>query len=96
MYKCLTVPAHRRGFYFINQKEYDELLERKEKRYSDDRKLFLYISMKDNKKIFVAIDNITGDFYVEDFTTLNDAMIWLASLKEAEPLKKAEECEFWW
>ena len=96
MYKCLTVPSSRHHFFFINKEEYESLLARKDNRYEDDRKLFLLINCKANEKIYTAIDNIAGEFYVEDFTSLNDALVWLMDLKESEPLKKAEEQEWWY
>ena len=82
----------RNQFYFIDEEEFEEIEARKELRLTGDRKLFLL----EKDDVYIAIDNLTGDFYVEEFKIMNDAIIWLSGLKEVEPLQKAEEMEFWY
>ena len=96
MVQFRAIPLDRLNCFLIDKKEFDSLLERKDNRELKDRKLFMLFNCKDGKNIYTAIDNMTGDFYVEDFTTMDDALIWLTGLKESEVLKKAEEQEWWW
>ena len=59
-----------------------------------EHQMFLYYDSKVNK--YLAIDNSTGDFHIEEFTIKEDAMIWLLELKSSEVLQKAEEEDYWW
>lgn len=45
---------------------------------------------------FTAIDNRTGELFMEDFKIEDDAYIWLLDLKCSEVLQKAEEQDYWW
>ena len=45
---------------------------------------------------YLALDNSTGEFFIEEFKYEEDAMVWLLDLKASEVLQKAEEEEYWW
>lgn len=66
----------------------NQLIQKKEKYTCEEKQLF--IIRRENKQC-TAIDNSTGECFVESFSNENDAYIWLLGLKEAEPLKAAEE-----
>lgn len=59
-----------------------------------DRQLYIYLVPTTEK--YLAIDNLSGEMFMEEFVILNDAYCWLYGLKEAEPLKEAEKHNFWW
>ena len=59
----------------------------------EDLNLFIYADLK-NKR-YIAVDNVTGCLLVEEFTSRNDAYIWLLALKPAYVLQQAETKEFW-
>lgn len=56
----------------------------------------LFICHDDINDRYIAVDNSTGDLFIEDFKNVSDAMIWLLDLKESEPLKAAEEEKYWY
>ena len=97
MYELKILQDYRNTFYLIDEKELLALNLRRETHTSkpEDLNLFIYIDST-VKREYVAIDNLHGDFFVENFKILNDALIWLSGLKEVEPLQKAEDSSFWW
>lgn len=72
----------------ISENAANQLIQKKEKYACEEKHLFI-VKLDNNQCI--AIDNTTGECFVETFRNKNDAYIWLLGLKEAEPLKAAEE-----
>lgn len=56
----------------------------------------LFICYDEINNIYIAVDNSTGDLFIEDFKNVSDAIIWLLDLKESEPLKAAENENYWY
>lgn len=57
-----------------------------------DRQCFIY---KAEDK-YIAVENSSGDLFIEEFKYENDAYIWLAGFKESEPLQAVEQEEYWY
>lgn len=84
--------------YSMNQEEFDRLFlkhENNEKYECEEKQLFLF---EKDEGLYIAVDNRSGDFFVEAFTIEEDAIIWLIDLKCAEVLHKAERNgrDVWW
>ena len=62
--------------------------------HKDDLKLF--VCRDDETKKWFAIDNQDGYLFIEEFSIVQDAYIWLLDLKASEVLQKAEDLSFWW
>lgn len=80
----------------LNEKELCALVlkhEQQAKFKCEEKQLFIYEGEQD---IWTAIDNTTGNLFMEDFKSYNDAIIWLLDLKASEVLQRAEEAEYWW
>ena len=45
---------------------------------------------------YIAIDNTSGEMFMEDFKIEDDAYCWLLDLKCSEVLQKVEEQDWWW
>ena len=45
---------------------------------------------------YIAVENSSGDLFIEEFKIENDAYIWLAGFKESEPLQAAEQEDYWY
>ena len=90
--------------YSITREEFLALEEKKDNNISfecEEKQLFI---MKKRTTTstggfitrYVAIDNTTGDLFVEDFKLEDDAVIWLLELKCSEVLQEAEKGSYWW
>lgn len=78
----------------ISENEYQDLLKKHENKSFTCEDCRLYILTKDDG--FIAIDNLSSEFFVEEFKTLTAAYIWLCGLSEYEPLHEAENTEGWY
>lgn len=78
----------------ISENEYQELLKKYENKSFTCEDLKLYILKKDDG--FIAIDNLSSDFWTEKFRTKSAAYIWLCGLNEYEPIHVAENTEGWY
>lgn len=76
------------NIYEITEAEANRLIDKKSNYDCEERQLFI-VCYDDSR--FMAIDNSSGECYVESFRNKDDACIWLLGLKEAEPLHAAEE-----
>lgn len=56
----------------------------------------LFICHDDINDRYIAVDNSTGNLFIEDFKNVNDAMIWLLDLKDSEPLQAVEKESYWY
>lgn len=45
---------------------------------------------------YIAVENSSGELFIEEFKFENDAYIWLAGFKESEPLQAAEQEDYWY
>lgn len=84
-----------RYIYSITPEELSVLAskhDKKEKFECEEKQLFIC----ENKDRYIAIDNTTGDLFVEDFRIEDDAIIWLLDLKCSEVLLEAEKEAYWW
>ena len=84
--------------YTINEQEAERIINKFDtKDYTCEEKgLFISDKVDPGSKKWVAIDNTSGDCFVEEFEIYDDAIIWLLGLKEAEPLQAAEKTSFWY
>ena len=84
-----------KSIFTITPEELNFLMEKKDKKIGficEEKQLFIC----ENGKNYIAIDNTTGDLFVESFTIEDDAAIWLLDLKTAEVLHEAEKESYWW
>ena len=79
--------AFHTNIFEISNKEAKRLIDKKENYTCTEKQLFI---VRNVARISTAIDNTTGECFVEVFRNENDAYIWLLGLKEAEPLHAAE------
>lgn len=80
----------------INETELEALMKRFDNKECTSCDKQLYIYQEPATKKYIAIDNTSGDMYMEEFTIKEDAYIFLLGLKASEVLQKAEEYDFWW
>ena len=83
-----TAKAFHTNIFEISEREANRLINKKDGYTCEEKQLFI---VRDINHITTAIDNSTGECFVETFKNENDAYIWLLGLKEAEPLHEAEE-----
>lgn len=84
-----------RSIYSLTTAELRALVAKRdnnEKYECEEKQLFLHF---DGNR-FVAIDNTTGDLFMEDFAIENDAIIYLLEYKTSEVLHEAEKESYWW
>ena len=75
------------NIFEISNAEAKQLIDKKGNYSCEEKQLFI-VSEGSN---YLAIDNSSGECFVEEFKIKDDAYIWLFGLKEAEPLQTAEE-----
>ncbi len=89
-----TAKAFHTNIFEISEKEGHRLIDKRCNYTCEEKQLFI---VRNTCHITTAIDNSTGECFVEVFTSENDAYIWLLGLKEVEPLHEAEEkLESWY
>lgn len=83
------------SIYEIDNEEFEKLLKihDEHKNYTCEQKQ-LFIMFNDNK--YIAVDNTTGEFYVEEFRSLSAALAYLMNIQDPEPLHEAEKNDFWY
>ena len=85
-YKDLRIKfkKKKREFKQLYELWLDEKLDSIEKFYFEDLTI-------GGEKQFVAVDNMSGGFYIEDFDAEDKAILWLLTEISAEDLSKLEE-----